>query len=196
MSAGPPLWPHQVSYRLERARRTLSLVEWESHAHDWLVSLKPLVFDVERQRRSVNASMRWATWKMVEQAQEHGWHLSPEAFRAFLRTDARRLEEQRVISSIVSNASSSSLKLSLKQEPDPPTGVDVSAVLGRVEQGIRAGSHSEPLSVYWNQLRTFVTSLPSVSREAAELRETLAWLSARRLEDRLPPGSVPSRLQM
>ena len=181
---------------MERARQALNLVERESRASDWLASLKPLASGVERQRRSVNASLRWATWEMVEQAQEHGWRLSPEAFRAFLRTEARRLMEQQRFSAIVSNASSSSLKLSLKQEPAPPTGVDVSAVLGRVEQGIRAGSHSEPLSVYWNQLRAFVTSLPSVSREAAELRETLAWLSARRLEDRLPSGSAPSRLRM
>lgn len=181
---------------MERARQALNLVERESRARDWLASLKPLASGVERQRRSVNASLRWATWEMVEQAQEHGWRLSPEAFRAFLRTEARRLEEQQRLSAILSNASSCSLRLNLKKEPAHRTGIDVSAVLGRMEQGMRTGPGSEPLPVYWERVRAFVASLPSALLEASELRETLAWLSAHRLQIQLPLGSAHPRLRM
>lgn len=94
MSSRLSLWPHQAAYGLSRARKDLNIAELERLTVAWRVSLERDTGDGERRQRSVDASLRWATWEMVGQALEHGWTISPLAFSAFVRAEMGRMRQQ------------------------------------------------------------------------------------------------------
>jgi hypothetical protein len=193
------LWPHQAAYGLSRARKDLNIAELERLTVAWRVSLERDTGDGERRQRSVNASLRWATWEMVGQAQEHGWTISPLAFSAFVRAEMGRMrQQQRMASAVCSNAS---IRLTLTTAgPSLQSHLNVRDLLERMDWGVPEEGASSSVGGSWKRLlvsmRAFAEALVPVSPEAPRFHETIAWLMARQLDSQLPGTASRSIVRM
>ena len=174
------------------------MAELERLTVAWRVSLERDTGDGERRQRSVNASLRWATWEMVGQAQEHGWTISPLAFSAFVRAEMGRVrQQQRMASAVCLNAS---IRLTLTTDgPSLQSHLNVRDLLERMDWGVPEEGAGFSAGGSWKRLlvsmRAFAETLGACPLPP-RFHETIAWLMACQLDSQLPGTASRSIVRM